>query len=83
MEALTYGKAIAACLNETLQRQIDLAEDTDLVGLGLDSINFVRLIVLLEERFSIRIADQDVLLANFGTPRRIDRLLARYLQPEQ
>lgn len=80
MQALTYAQAIRESLKETLGREVELAADTDLLSLGLDSINFVRLIVLLEEQLSIRIADDDVLLTHFSTPERIDQLLCRYLQ---
>ncbi|UFJ42465.1 phosphopantetheine-binding protein [Brevibacillus humidisoli] len=83
MEELKYGREIAASLLDTLGREVALEVDTDLLDLGLDSINFVRLIVLLEERLSIRIADDDVLLAHFSTPARIDQLLNRYAKQAQ
>jgi len=55
-----------------------LADTDPLVERGvLDSMGVLRLILFLEERFGIRVADQELVPENFGTLERIGALVAR------
>jgi acyl carrier protein len=47
---------------------LPLADDTSLLEIGvLDSLNLLRLVVFLEERFGIAVGDADLLPDNFGS----------------
>jgi acyl carrier protein len=47
---------------------LPLANDTSLLEIGvLDSLNLLRLVVFLEERFGIAVGDADLLPDNFGS----------------
>lgn len=49
-------------LIEDIQEDISLYED----GIGLDSINIVNLIVLIEDRFNIEFGDQEINTSMFS-----------------
>jgi acyl carrier protein len=55
----------------------DLAADLDLVANGLDSLETVGLVVELEQRYGIEIADSDLTLGNFSTPRQLWEIVQR------
>ena len=47
-------------------RNVDLNEDEDLLGTGiLDSLSILQLVAFVEERFGIRVPDEDVVYDNF------------------
>ncbi|WP_181150810.1 phosphopantetheine-binding protein [Paenibacillus sp. PCH8] len=41
--------------------------DTRLLDQGIDSVGFIKLIVLMESKFNISIPDEDLLFENFST----------------
>jgi acyl carrier protein len=49
--------------------------DSDLNGMGLDSLGIIELIHGLENRFKIRLADEDVLPENFDSIHSITQLV--------
>jgi acyl carrier protein len=49
---------------------------------GMDSLGFIRFVVLLEEEFGITIDDSDLLTENFGTLEAVQKTLAKYLEGE-
>jgi acyl carrier protein len=73
------AEEIAAVLVE--ERLVDLPEltvDQPLVSSGLlDSIDLIRLIGTLEERYDARVDDHDLRPENFETCRSISGMLAR------
>ncbi len=73
------AEEIAAVLVE--ERLVDLPEltvDQPLVSSGLlDSIDLIRLIGKLEERYDARVDDNDLRAENFETCRSISGMLAR------
>lgn len=52
--------------------------DTDLSSVGMDSILFIQLIVLLETSYSIEIDDEDLLIEHFSTINKIVHTLEKY-----
>ena len=50
---------IKRMLLELLNKE-DLDEKQELLSVGLDSLNVIKLIVMLEETFSIRFEDEDL-----------------------
>lgn len=54
------------------ERVKNLKNNDDLLFLGLDSISFIKLVVLLETNFAIQIPDEKLLLSEFST---IDKIL--------
>ncbi len=52
---------------------------TELIEQGiLDSMSLLRLIAFLEERFSIQVADEDIVPRHFHNLRAIEELIASY-----
>jgi acyl carrier protein len=64
--------------NEILHgRKVNLKADEDLLSSGiLDSLSILRLVAFVEEKFGIRIPDEDVVYDNFNSINS----LAEYLQ---
>lgn len=52
--------------------------DTDLYSIGMDSLLFIQLIVLLETAYSIEIDDEDLLIERFSTINQIIHTLEKY-----
>lgn len=54
--------------------------DSQLIELGLDSINVVYIIGEIEETFGFSFNDEDMLLANFETINKIEKLIKSYTE---
>ena len=53
-------------------------EDVSFTGSGiLDSLGFLDLITFVEERFGIKVADEEVMPDNFDTLRRVSEFVTR------
>jgi acyl carrier protein len=47
-------------------RKVTLTSDTDLLGAGIvDSLGILRLVAFLEDRFGVKVPDEDVVFENF------------------
>ncbi len=51
--------------------------ETDLFASGLDSMGIMQLMILIEERFGVRIAEAEVTRQNFGTAGDLSSLVRR------
>ncbi|MGM1049383.1 MAG: phosphopantetheine-binding protein [Bacillota bacterium] len=71
---------IEECLREVLRPGVTFSQDIDLVPLGLDSINFIRLVILLEEKFEIELPDELIVLDQFSTVSKIATILNQILE---
>lgn len=60
----------------------DLLEDTDIFGLGLDSVNAMRLILHLQTSFGISFSTADINFENFKTIANIAHTIKQKLTPE-
>lgn len=49
----------------------EIDEESILTDYGMDSLNFVELIVRIEEEYDISIEDEDLLIENFNTISKI------------
>ncbi|GAA4726688.1 phosphopantetheine-binding protein [Brevibacillus fulvus] len=83
MDTLPHEKAIMECLVNFLPPGAEVSRTTDLLQLGIDSINFVRLIVMLEERLEIEIEDNEVLLENFSNVEKIHQVIEKALEAKE
>ena len=54
--------------------------DDDLSELGLDSLSFIRLIVSLEEEYNVEFKDEDLILSNMNTVKKIFSAVQRLLK---
>jgi acyl carrier protein len=57
--------------------------DGNLIELGIDSLNFIRLIVELEDDLNIVIQDEDIKLDNFTSINDIIDLLQKYVNTRE
>jgi len=77
---------ILQCLSEVLKLSLDelhkLPEETQLVDLGMTSLNFIELIVKIEEEFQIEVLDSDLLFDNFSTINKFFQTLRKYFPQE-
>lgn len=74
--------SLANILNESVTNIMNMPHDKNLVEIGLDSIAFIQLIVLLEQELDIEIADSDLLLQNFETLEQLLTTIGRYTNKE-
>ncbi|WP_308723318.1 acyl carrier protein [Paenibacillus polysaccharolyticus] len=65
------SKSIELILKDEIFPELDIEYpedyDTRLLDKGIDSVGFVKLIVLVESKFNISIPDEDLLFENFST----------------
>lgn len=54
-----------------LPDEMDIAEHAELIELGLNSLNFIQIIVDLEEELDIVFLDEDLLIERFSTKYKI------------
>ena len=70
---------IKRMLLELLNKE-DLDEMQELLSVGLDSLNVIKLIVMLEETFSIRFEDEDLQLKYFYSIDTLSNFVTSKLQ---
>ena len=66
---------------KVLHKHIDFSEDEidfdeDLVGLGMDSMAFVKIVVSLEDEFQCEVPDEKLLIPEMNTINKILNVLA-------
>ncbi|WP_372009762.1 acyl carrier protein [Paenibacillus chitinolyticus] len=66
-------------VKQILPQQIEIEPTTKLLETGIDSMSFIRLVVLLEEAFNIVIEDEEILLENFTSVETIRNLIRKCL----
>lgn len=75
-------KIIIKILNETLKVEEGILEQFDenaeLIDLGLDSLNAIEIIVILENTFNISVEDEDLLIDNINTISKLMTLVTKY-----
>jgi len=57
----------------------ELGDDTDLTLNGMDSIGAVALIVAIENKFGIEVADEDLIIDNLNSIQKINDMIAKYV----
>ncbi|EGL18533.1 MULTISPECIES: acyl carrier protein [unclassified Paenibacillus] len=70
-------------VKQILPQQIEIEPTTKLLETGIDSMSFIRLVVLLEEAFNIVIEDEEILLENFTSVETIRNLIQKCLDSKQ
>lgn len=69
-------------LGDVLQRSREelaaVGDDSDLREWGLDSITSIDLILGLENTYGITVEDEDLMIENFNTLKKLGRLVAKY-----
>lgn len=67
------------CLNAVLEKDLSkISNTTDLIQEGLDSINFIKFIILLEEALDFTLNDSDLQIERFSTIEKILERLGSY-----
>ena len=59
------------------QEQPEVAPDESLVEGALDSTDVLRLVLFVEERFGVRVEDDELVPENFGSLQRLAELVER------
>lgn len=75
MEITELKSLIMDKVTNTLNREVIIKNDTDLMNLGINSLLLIEIIVEIEERFSIEVLDDDLTTENFRTIDSISNLL--------
>jgi acyl carrier protein len=61
-------------------RKVALTGDADLLGAGIvDSLGLLRLVAFMEDRFGVRVPDEDVVFENFQSIRAMASYVAQRL----
>lgn len=82
MEREKIEKIIFLSIEEVLGRKVSFDLSIDLTSEGLDSLNVVELVMLIEESFEIEFMDEDMLLQNFTSIDSIYNVLTKYISRE-
>ena len=69
---------ISIVLDKPLYEIIMISSKDKLQKHGMDSLRYIDLIIILEERFKIEIYDSDLLLENFESKEKILTTLKKY-----
>jgi len=73
-------KALSEILADTIKEDSEINLDVSLVELGLNSISYIKLIVILEIKFDFEFEDEDFDYTKFTTVRDISAYLETKLQ---
>jgi acyl carrier protein len=63
-----FEAVLRECLDGMIDPEAPLADDTDLVVFGIDSLTVVRLLVTIEETFGVLIPDEIITFEIFSSP---------------
>lgn len=61
-----------------IETSADFSANSDLYEAGLDSMAIMQLLILVEERYAIRLSEADVTRDNFSSVAKLASLLAKY-----
>jgi len=53
--------------------------NADLQEIGYDSLQMIRLIIMIEEKFNIEVEDDDLLFDNFNSIEKIINIINKYI----
>lgn len=76
-------KKIIKCITEISEETKEINNNTLLNQVGIDSLKYVELVLLLEEEFNLEIKDSDLTIDNFETVEKIAKLVSDYMKSEQ
>jgi acyl carrier protein len=79
MSQLSIEEVVVKSLHEIIDTT-NVNSKTNLLELGMDSMNFIRLVVQLEDEFDIEIPDEEIFLDNFSDIEKICQLVARFIR---
>jgi len=79
------AEALIGPLGEHIAREILLRNelldpDEDIFDAGFDSMSLSRLLVFVEDRYGVVIPDEEVIIDEITTVRRMARFFARYVE---
>lgn len=63
-----FEEVLRECLDGLLPAGMDLHADSDLTELGIDSLTIVRLLVVIEDVFLVRVPDEAMAFEIFASP---------------
>ncbi len=72
---------VIQCLRKVINN-VSFERESPLLELGIDSMTFIRLVVEIEEQFDIEVAEEDIVLDNFGYIENITKLVSGYMSSE-
>ncbi len=73
---------IVALLNEELEEDLlkditNIDQDDELIEYGLDSLNLVKVILAIEERYNIEFSEEELEFENFSTLKKIINIIEK------
>ncbi len=77
MELVERIKNIISTVLKVDKEKIDeISQDETLNRVGVDSVNFIEIVVSLEEEFNIAFEDDELLLQNLNTINKLQTIIA-------
>ena len=73
-------KYMAQAMGKDVEYVKSLSTDENLSGLGLDSLSFIKFIVLIEEEFDFTFNDSDILFDKFSSIYNITEMVKKYIR---
>ncbi|WP_024831902.1 acyl carrier protein [Ruminiclostridium josui] len=70
---------IASALNIETEQINSISEDENLNRIGVDSVNFIEIIINLEDKLNIVFDDEELLLDNLNTLNKLEKVVSQKL----
>lgn len=67
---------IASVLRIDIEQVKNISEDENLNRIGIDSINFIEIIISLEDEYNIAFEDEELLLENLNTVNKLYKIIS-------
>jgi acyl carrier protein len=71
---------ICELIDENLTLELaaaDIGDDESLIGLGMDSLSFMKMIIAIEMKFNVEVDDEYLFVETIDTKNKIHELLER------
>jgi acyl carrier protein len=76
-------EVIYKCMSQAVEKDVDEVKsfpaDENLSDYGLNSLDFIKFLVLIEEEFDFTFNDSDILFDNFNTINKITDMIKKYI----
>lgn len=57
----------------------EIDNSTNLLDLGVDSLKAIEIVVMIEDKYGIMISDDDLIVDNFSTLEKIEKMVSTYV----
>lgn len=70
-------------IKQNIRNHVDVNDNTTLIEIGIDSVEFIRIIMALEEGFNIRFEDMQLVYDNYKTIGQLVFIVQQVIEKQQ